>query len=88
MDISLTHTKNPLLGWDIQVTANAGADETITFARIDVNGFPESKKDIDPPVNKWQESLTQLGQYPGENKVLVTIRNNNQVESTAEDNWG
>jgi hypothetical protein len=87
MDIELSHLRNPLLGWDIQVTAKADDGETITAARIDINGFPEFDQQISPPLNKWQKSLTQQGQYPGENKVLVTITNDKSERTIDEDEW-
>ena len=61
MDIALSHARNPVLGWDIQVTAKAGDGETITFARIEVNGFPEFDQQVSPPLDKWQKTLIQQG---------------------------
>lgn len=87
MDIELSHSRNPLLGWDIQVTVKANAGETIASARIDVNGFPKFDQQISPPLNKWQKTLTQQGQYPGENKVLVAITNDKGDQATDEDEW-
>jgi len=87
MDIDVKHSRNPVLGWDIQVTAKAAAGETITAARIEVNGSPEYNRQISPPVNKWQRTMTQKGQYPGENKVLVTITNDKGEETKDQDEW-
>jgi hypothetical protein len=87
MDIDVTHLRNPVLGWDIQSTAKAAAGETITAARIDVNGSPVYDRQISPPVNKWQRTLTQQGQYPGENKVLVTITNDKSEQTKTQDEW-
>jgi hypothetical protein len=87
MDIDLSHSRNPLLGWDIEVTVKADHGETITAARIDINGFSEYDQEISPPVNKWQKSLRQQGQFPGENKVLVTITNDKGEQTTDEDDW-
>jgi len=87
MDITLSHSRNPVLGWDIQVVVRADNQETITAARVDVNGFPEIDQQISPPLNKWQKSLTQQGQFPGDNKVLVTITNDKGELTTDEDDW-
>lgn len=87
MKIDLSHSKNPAVGWDIQVVATADVGEKISFARITVNGFPELQENVDPQVEKWQRSLTQQGQFPGENKVLVTITNDKEEDTTDEDEW-
>ena len=88
MDVEVVHAKNPLAGWDIHVTAVAADGETITFARIDVNGFPEWNQTISPPLKKWQKTLSQQGVYPGGNKVLVTVVNDKGDQTRDEDDWG
>jgi hypothetical protein len=87
MDIDIGHERNPLMGWDVTVVVNADKSEKITFVRIDVNGFPEVKESVDPPVNRWRKSLTQQGNFPGDNKVLVVATNGNGEQSSAEDQW-
>jgi hypothetical protein len=87
MDITLSHAKNPLIGWDIAVIVKASIGETITMARIDVNGFPEFDEQLPNPLNQWQKNLTQQGTFPGDNKVLVTITNDKGERTTDEDDW-
>ena len=87
MDVDVSHSRNPVLGWDIQVTAKAAAGETITAARIQVNGSPDYDRQVSPPVSTWRRTLTQKGQYPGENKVLVTITNDKGEQTKVQDEW-
>jgi hypothetical protein len=49
MKIDLAHTKDPLIGWNIQVKASAGKGERISAVRISVNGFDVLDKKVDPP---------------------------------------
>jgi len=87
MNIDLCHVRNPLIGWDIQVTVKADVGEKIASARIDVNGFPEFDQQLPTPLNAWHKTLVQQGTYPGENKVLVTITNDQGEQTTDEDDW-
>lgn len=56
MNIDLSHSRNPLIRWDIQVTVKADTGETITSARIDVNGFPEFDQQISPTAQQMAEN--------------------------------
>ena len=87
MNIDLSHMRNPVIGWDIQVTVKADVDEKIASARIDVNGFPEFDQQLPTPLNAWHKTLVQQGNYPGENKVLVTITNDKGEQTADEDDW-
>ena len=86
-DITVTHTRNPLIGWDICASAKGDKDETISRARIIVNSFPEYDQSFDTPLNQWQHQLTQQGNFPGDNKVLVEITNNNGDIFRRQDSW-
>jgi hypothetical protein len=87
MNIDLSHVRNPLMGWDIQVTVKADAGEKITSARIDVNGLPEFDQQLSTPLNTWQKTLVRQGNFPGENRVLVTVTNDKGEQTTDEDDW-
>ena len=87
MDIEIDHQKNPLMGWDITVLVTADKAETISAVRVEVNGFHEVNENVNPPVNKWKRSLTQQGNYPGDNKVLVTATNGTGQQDSSEDQW-
>ncbi len=87
MQTTLTHTRNPLIGWDISVLAKAGDKETIAGARIIVNGFTQLDETFNEPLNQWQQQLSQQGNFPEENQVLVEITNDNGDVTSTQDSW-
>ncbi len=87
MDIQITHAKNPLAGWDIDVTVAAEGKELIARVRIEVNGFPECDEVATPNARKWHKQLTQQGEYPGDNKVVVTVTDDQGQDTSAVDEW-
>jgi hypothetical protein len=87
MEIKSAHSKNPLAGWDISSSANAGKDEAIARAQIFVNDFSQYDESFNPPLDVWQEQLQQQGTYPGDNKVLVVITDGNNNEKRFLDSW-
>jgi hypothetical protein len=87
MQTTVTHARNPLAGWDISALAKAGDKETITSARIIVNGFTELDQTFDEPLDQWQQQLSQQGNYPGNNQVLVEITNGDGEVIRTQDAW-
>jgi hypothetical protein len=87
MKIDVSHTKNSLTGWDIKVAISAETGESIASINILVNDFPQLDERLDPPVGTYTRTLTQQGEYPGDNKTLVTVYDQNCKESNAEDVW-
>ncbi|HEY1799742.1 MAG TPA: hypothetical protein VGG46_02310 [Terriglobales bacterium] len=87
MQTTVTHARNPLAGWDISVSAKAGDKETITGARILVNGFSQYDEIFDAPLNQWTQQLLQQGDFPEENEVLVEITNGNDDVIRTQDSW-
>lgn len=87
MDTTLTHTRNPLAGWDISAVTKADKDETIAAAKISINGFPEYDETFNQPLNQWQHQLTQQGVYPGDNKVLLEITDGKGEIIRTQDSW-
>jgi hypothetical protein len=55
----------------VKVTAEAA--EKITQVLVRVNGFPEEDEGVYPPSKYWENTLLQKGNYPGENKAVVTV---------------
>lgn len=88
MTLTLTHQRNPALGWDITATATADKGEKITRAQIIVDDFPEFDETFDTPLSNWQKQLTQQGQYPGDNKVRLIVTNDQNEDTDSEDSWG
>jgi hypothetical protein len=87
MTASSTHSKNPAVGWDIAATAKADNGEKIARAQIIVSGSSEYDETFDPPINNWQEQLTQQGQYPGSNVVQVIITSDKGDNTESYDSW-
>jgi hypothetical protein len=87
MDVNSSHTRNPLLGWDISATAKTGKGEKIVRAQILVNDFPQSDEQFDPPISNWQRQLTQQGEFPGDNKVQIVVTDDKGEDTDSVDSW-
>ena len=87
MTLTLSHQKNPAIGWDISASAKVDKDEKIARAQILVNESSEHDKSFDPPLSSWQQQLHQQGQYPGENTVRLIITSDKGDDTEAEDSW-
>jgi hypothetical protein len=87
MDLTLSHQKNSAIGWDISAAAKAEGKERITRAQILVNDSTEFDKTFGRPLNSWAQTITQKGQYPGENTVQLIITTDKPEDCEAEDSW-
>ena len=87
MKITITHSKNPAVGWDVDVNALGDGAEQIAQVEIRVNGFPEVRATVDPPDNSWEQQLRQQGVFPGDNTVEVTVQDQNGNETRAQQRW-
>ena len=87
MKISISHTKNVAIGWNIDVSVEAPDGETISFVEARVNGFPEIQETPEDGLNSFDQQITGKGVFPGDNKVEVVARNQNGDESRAEQQW-
>jgi hypothetical protein len=87
MDLTLSHSKNPAIGWDITASAKVGKDEKIQRAQILVNDSTEFDQTFDTPLSNWQKQLHQQGQYPGDNTVKLIITDEKGSDTDAEDSW-
>lgn len=87
MQVNSSHKKNPAIGWDISASAKADKGEKITRAQILVNDSSEYDKSFATPLSNWQETLTQQGQYPGDNAVQVIITDDKGEDTGADDEW-
>jgi hypothetical protein len=85
--ITISHSKNPVIGWNIGVSVEGADGETISFVEARVNGFPEIQETPDDLLNSFDQQITAKGVFPGDNKVEVLARNQNGDESRAEQNW-
>jgi hypothetical protein len=87
MNVTSTHAKNPLMGWDITASAKADTGEKIARVQIIVNGSSEYDKTFDSPISSWQEQLNQQGEYPGDNAVEVIATSDKGEDTESEDSW-
>jgi hypothetical protein len=87
MQIDIKHSKNALAGWDVDVTVSAESKETISSVTVEINGFPESDEATPADTRKWHKVLARQGDYPGDNKVVVTALDQDSNPTTAEDEW-
>lgn len=87
MDVTSSHSKNPLIGWDITASAKADKGEKIVRAQIIVNDFPQFDETFDSPLSNWQHQLQQMGDFPGDNTVRVVVTNDKAEDSESEDSW-
>jgi hypothetical protein len=71
----------------VNVVVNADAGESIAYVRVEVNGSPEDNEDVQPPAQQWENTLTQKGQYPGDNRVVVTVTDSKGVDSRFVHQW-
>jgi len=87
VNVEIAHSKNPAMGWDVDVTVTAEGKETIAGVRIDINGFTKCDEQVEPPARKWHRQMPQQGNYPGDNSVVVTATEAEGQESTSVDEW-
>ena len=87
MRILVTHARNPLMGWDINVNVTADAPQKIAYVEVRVNGFPEAKDTPSNPLDSWDQTLTQKGVYPGDNLVNVQVTDQDGNDYYAEQKW-
>lgn len=86
MNVTIKHDR-AVVGWDITVTVAAEKGETIKKVTTSVNDFTVDDEEIQPPVNGWNVTLRQKGVYPEENRVLVTVTDGNDGQTTWASRW-
>jgi len=87
MKIVISHAKNRLEGWDITIDATPDGTELVSQVSTEINNFPEAIDTLDPASNSYQRTYIQKGQYPGTNKVRVTVYNDAAVSTVADQIW-
>lgn len=86
MKINISHIKNTLIGWDINVKVDAEGAEKIAGVEVRVNGFPEIS-DSPGNLSSWEQFLTQKGVFPGNNAVEVRVTDQNGNDTNAKQGW-
>ncbi len=87
MNIVITHARNPLMNWDVTVTIQAEGKERISSVDAEIKNSPMPVESVNPPVKTWTKTYSRVGQYPGDNKVLVTAADQDGNTTDAEDQW-
>ena len=87
MQINITHSKNPLIGWDIDIKLQADAGQQIADVDIKINEMPEEPESLEDNLTSWEAHLPQKRIYPGANRVVVTVTDQNGDTSRAEQRW-
>ena len=87
MQINISHARNPLIGWDIDVKVQADAGQQISDIEIRINQMQEPIGPLNDGLTSWETQLTSKGVYPGMNRVDVTVTDQNANASSAEQSW-
>lgn len=89
MKIVVNPPTRAVMGWNIDVSVQADAGEKISYVEVRVNDFPQIRDTLNDPMDSWQQTLTQQGVYPGENKAVVLVQNDAdpKKETRAERKW-
>lgn len=87
MKINISHTKNAVLGWDIDVSVQAEGEQKIGQVEVRINDVPEAQDLPGDALVSWEQQLTQKGYYPVSNKVEVTVSDQDGDETRAEQKW-
>jgi hypothetical protein len=87
MKIRISHARNVVLGWDIDVGVDTDNCQKIAKVEVRVNDAPVVQDYLNQPLDSWEQQVTQKGVYPGSNKVEVTVSDENGDETRAEQNW-
>ena len=87
MQIDIKFSKNPVLGWDVSVTATGDHQEKIQHIKVTMNVSSLCDEDSDPVVNRWRKLFTQKGVFPGDNKAVVTITDDRGNDTSAMEQW-
>ena len=87
MTVDTAIAKNPAAGWDITTAILADKNEKLAHVQIRINDFPEYDKNIDPKADSWKNTLVQQGNYPGENRVVVTATSDDGKDHVHIQEW-
>lgn len=87
MKITVTPAKNPAIGWDITVSVEADGKERIAEVTTEINDAPEPTDFLKPAVNSYENTYIQKGVFPGNNKVVVTAKDEDGNPTIAVKKW-
>ena len=88
MNISSTHQRDALGGWDISVNIGGSATEITASVRVELNDFSLYEQRLDPPTNQWIKEFVQKGSYPGLNRLVVTATDADGKDYVYTEEWG
>ena len=87
MKIVISTPTRAVMGWNIDVSVQADSREKIAQVEVRVNDFPEVRDTLGDPVDSWEQTLTQKGVFPGDNKAVVVVLSDTGKETRAERKW-
>lgn len=87
MKITVAHTKNVLIGWNVDVSIAADSGEDISAVEIVVDDFSNAMDSLNPPVSIYSKHIEQVGVYPGNNAVRVIVYDQNGNRTDGFDSW-
>ena len=87
MKVTISPERNPLIGWDITVSVDAGEGGKIAAVEVRVNDFREVNDSFDPPLDSWEKLLSQKGVFPGDNRVDVLVTDDKGKETRTRKEW-
>ena len=87
MKISITHTRDPLMNWDVSVSVDAEAGEKIANVNVDINHLSAAREPQAPPVDSWEKDFPRVGQYPGDNVMEVVVLDQTGNETRKKKQW-
>lgn len=87
MRILISHAKNPLIGWNVNVNLTADAPQKIAYVEVRINDFRETRDTPASPLDSWDQTFTQKGVYPGDNRVNVLVKDQDGNDYRSEQRW-
>jgi len=87
MKTNISHTKNTVLGWDVNVSVQAEGEQKIGQVEVRINELREAQDLPGDALVSWEQQFIQKGNYPGNNKVEVTVSDQDGDETRAEQKW-
>ncbi len=88
MIVAIDPKRNPLAGWDISISVEAEAKETIASVDVVVNESNQKSIQFARPTKAWAIELDQQGQVPGHNVVEVQVTSSDENTNSYYREWG
>ena len=87
MQVGIRYSTTTAARSDIVVEIGAGIGELIAEVQVDVNGALECSQNVNPPADQWRKSVSGQKAGPGDNQVVVAVRNDHGKETRSIHEW-